>query len=77
MKCIHVARHKAQYIYSPVVFATNKEATKLFCCICFMPAFHCVKLSSLITGYNKMLDKMITKRWQYFSECDDDLRPGV
>lgn len=30
-----------------------------------------------IKKYNKMLDKMITKRGQYFSECDDDLLPGV
>ena len=45
----------------------QQEATKLFCCVLF----------SLISGYNNMLDKMITKRGQYFSECDDDLGPGV
>ena len=48
----------------------------LFSCIPLLPVFHCVKLSSLTSGYNKMLDKMITKRGQYFSECDDDLGPG-
>ena len=45
----------------------RQQATKLFSCVLF----------SLITGYNKMLDKMIIKRGQYFSECDDDLGPGV
>mgnify|MGYP001801795576 CR=1 FL=1 len=55
----------------------QQEALKLFCCVCFKPAFHFVNLSSLTSGYNKMLDKMIAKRGQYFSECDDNLGPGV
>lgn len=36
-----------------------------------------VSPTNYFTEYNKMLDKMITKRGQYFSECDDDLLPGV